>query len=116
MNGLAITAGSKPIFLASIGREHPIILAIITVTTSVKHTTNATLVVTLSIRSSLAKFAIASVSPARTATLISFHMTFNVSLYSISFNERPRIIVTDDCPPAFPPVSISIGMNEVKTT
>ena len=44
-----------------------------------------------------------------------FHV-FNVSLYSISFNERLRIIVTDDCPPAFPPVSISIGMNEVKTT
>ena len=96
MNGLAITAGSKPIFLAKIGREQPIIFAIITVTTSVKQTTKATLVVTLSINSSFAKFAIASVNPASTATLISFQITFNVSLYSISLSESPRIIVTDD--------------------
>ena len=71
MNGLAITAGSKPIFLANIGREHPIIFAIITVTINVRHTTSATLVVTLSIRSSFAKFAIASVMPVKAATLIS---------------------------------------------
>ena len=95
MKGLAITAGSNPIFLASIGSEQPIILAIITVIISVKHTTSATLVVTLSIKSSFIKFATASVSPTSIATLISFHITFSVSLYSISLSESPRIIVTD---------------------
>ena len=42
INGLAITAGSNPNFLAIIVREHQIILATQTVNTRVTHTTNAT--------------------------------------------------------------------------
>ena len=38
INGLAITAGSNPSFFASIGREHPISFATITVITNVEHT------------------------------------------------------------------------------
>ena len=39
MNGLAITAGSNPSFLASIGRVDPTNLANIIVIISVRHTT-----------------------------------------------------------------------------
>lgn len=42
MKGLAITAGSKPIFFARIGNVQPIILAIRTVITNVEQTTKAT--------------------------------------------------------------------------
>ena len=94
INGLAITAGSKPNFLASIGREQPIILATTTVNTRVIQTTNATLVVTPSITNNLTKLAIARVAPITNETLISFQITLNISLNSISFNESPRIIVT----------------------
>ena len=86
INGLAITAGSKPIFLAIIGREHPIILAIHTVNTSVIQTTNATEVPTPSIYNSFKKLAAARVIPISRATLTSFHITFNMSENSISFN------------------------------
>ena len=49
MKGLAITAGSKPIFLASIGRLQPISFATSTVSAMVIQTTSATNVVTLSL-------------------------------------------------------------------
>ena len=39
INGDAITAGSKPIFLASIGRVQPTILATVIVINKVPHTT-----------------------------------------------------------------------------
>ena len=78
MNGLAITAGSKPIFFASIGREHPIILATHTVNTSVIQTTNATVVVTPSIYNSFKKLATANVIPIKNDTLSSLNITFKI--------------------------------------
>ena len=116
INGLAITAGSNPNFLANIGREQPTILAIDTVNTNVKHTTNATLVVTLSININLTKLAAAKVIPIINETLNSFHITFNKSVNSISLRDKLRIIVTLACPQALPPVSISIGINDVNIT
>ena len=49
-------------------------------------------------------------SHTKTATLISFHITLKMSLNSTSLSEIARIIVTDACPPEFPPVSINIGI------
>ena len=95
INGLAITAGSNPSFLAIIGREQPITLATHTVRTKVEQTTSATLVVTPSISNSFAKLAIARVRPIKNDTLISFQITLKISLNSISFNDSPRIIVAD---------------------
>ena len=45
MNGEAMTAGSKPIFLASSGSVQPTTLAANTVTTSVRQMTSATVMV-----------------------------------------------------------------------
>ena len=80
MNGLAITAGSKPILLAIIGRLLPTILAHNIVIIKVKHTINAIVILTLSINKSLKKLAIAKVKPMSSATLISFNITLKISL------------------------------------
>ena len=95
INGLAITAGSNPNLLASIGRKLPINFAISIVTIKVKHTTKAIVILTLSISISFAKLAIAKVIPQRIATLNSFHNTLNESLYSISSNDKLLITDTD---------------------
>ena len=87
-----------------------------TETTSVRHTISATVIPTLSIIIIFTKFAAARVIPQSTATLISFQITLNISENSISLSESPRIIVTEACPPALPPVSISIGIKLVSTT
>ena len=63
INGLAITAGSNPSFLANIGNVHPINLAIITTIINVAHTINAILTSTLSIVNNLTKLASANVIP-----------------------------------------------------
>ena len=57
MNGLAITAGSKPRRFAKIGRRHPMIIAITTAATRVRHTDAATSTPTLSNNSNFTKFA-----------------------------------------------------------
>ena len=44
MNGLAITAGSKPSFDARTGNTQPTNFATITVKNNVKHTTKATII------------------------------------------------------------------------
>ena len=109
--------------LASIGRVQPITLAIKTAITSVRQTTSATTAFisafpksSPSINMTLAKLTIASAAPHRIDTLISFHMTLAMSLSSMFPSDRPRIMVADACPPALPPVSMSIGMNAVRTT
>ena len=105
-----MTAGSKPIFLASKGSVQPINLAAATVTTSVSDTTSATWAPTRSSSRSLAKFTTARLRPQSTATRISFHKTAKISLKWISLRERPRIMVTEDWLPEFPPVSMSMGI------
>ena len=57
----------------------------------------------------------ASVKPQATPTLISFQITLNISFRSISLSESARIIVALAWPPELPPVSISIGINAVRT-
>ena len=116
INGLAITAGSNPSFFANIGRVHPINLAIIITTINVIHTTSDIVTPTLSINISFKKLASARVMLINKDALNSFQITLKISLNSISFKERPLIIVTDACPPAFPAESISIGINDVKIT
>ena len=54
--------------------------------------------------------------PQSSETRSSFQTTRSASRTPISPRERPRMIVTDACPPAFPPVSMIIGMNAVSTT
>ena len=95
IKGDAMTAGSSPILLDTIGSVEPIIFAKSTVTTSVPHTTNATDADTLSTTWSFTKFAAAKVMPVRKATLISFHSTLKKSLNSISSSDSARIIVTE---------------------
>ena len=80
MNGLAITAGSKPIFFASIGRVQPINFDTIIVSASVIPTTTATITETLSISKSLTKLAAASVIPQSIETRNSFHIIWQSGL------------------------------------
>ena len=100
MKGEAITAGSKPIFLASSGSIQPTILAANTVHTSVRQMTAATVTVMglwNTIRSSsisLAKLAPARTVPHSSATRHSFQTTWIRSENSISPRDRPRITVT----------------------
>ena len=116
MNGEAMTAGSKPIFLASSGSVQPTSLAANTVTISVRQMTAATVIVMglpkiiLSTSSSLTKFAALSTAAQSTATRISFQMTRRRSENSISSSEMPRMTVTLACEPQFPPVSINMGI------
>ena len=121
MIGEAITAGSKPSFLASSGSVEPTILARQTVTAIVAQTTKATRYVTLSLFNSnisttmiFAKQAIARHTPQRTDTRISFQTTRPRSRNSISFRLMPRMMDTQACEPELPPVSISMGMNAVR--
>lgn len=44
----------------------------------------------------------------------SFQMTRRMSGNSISRSEMPRMMVTDDCEPEFPPVPMSMGINALK--
>ena len=96
IKGLAITVGSKPIRLASIGSVHPTTFATITVATKVEHTTAATSILTLSNNISFTKLAAQSVTPHRTETRASFQMTLGRSPKVISPRDRPLMIVTDD--------------------
>lgn len=96
IRGLAITAGSNPIFLASIGSDEPITFATRTVIKRVRLIVRDIATSTPSKSMSLKKFATARVSPQRIATLVSFQITLKISLNSISSSERPRIIVTED--------------------
>ena len=123
IKGLAMTAGSKPTLLASIGRVQPTILAISTVTAMVKQTTKAVRavisVLPSSIRSTsmiLTKHSAARATPQSTAVWISFHTTRGRSFSSSSPRESARMIVTEACEPELPPVSISMGMKAVSTT
>ena len=74
IKGLAITAGSNPTFLASMGRVHPTTFAMNMVTTKVKHTTEAMVRLTLSKNISLQKVAAPRVMPQAAATRISFQI------------------------------------------
>lgn len=75
ISGLAMTAGSKPILSAIIGRTQPIVFAKMTMQTSVMQTTAATATGIRSKNSNFRKFAPASVTPQYTATRISFQIT-----------------------------------------
>ena len=86
------------------------VLAIMTTRTSVTQTMAAMASGTRSMTRSFTKLAAERVMPQSTATRISFHIASKMSLNSISFSERPRMIETEAWEPAFPPVSISIGM------
>ena len=74
----------------------------------------ATKVDTPSITNNLMKLQIAKIKAHKKATLTSFHQTLNISENSISFNESALITLTLAWPPAFPPVSINIGINAVR--
>ena len=83
--GLAITAGSKCILSANIGRIAPIILASITVRNRAIHTILAKRIDILSNTNSFMKLQIAKVSPQIIPTENSFAKTFILSLNFTSF-------------------------------
>ena len=99
MSGFAITAGSNPIFPAIRGRLAPTSFAIIIVPTRVSDITkaiqNAFGVPLRSNSINLIKFAAASVTPQRNATLNSFHQIRSRSLNSTSPSESARITDTE---------------------
>ena len=118
-----MTAGSKPSFFAKSGSVQPTTFATRTVTVIVRHTTSATIAETSVFPSkrrstsiTFAKHTADRAIPHKTAVLISFHIIMPMSEKPSSPSERERIIVTDDCEPEFPPVSISIGIKAVRTT
>ena len=115
ISGPAIMAGSRPIFFAKIGNDPPITLAKITVMIILKDTVAATQTDACCIMRILAKFITANTIPTKKILILnSFHMTLNISLRLISSRAKPRIIRVADWEPAFPAVSISMGINEVK--
>ena len=123
INGLAMTAGSKPIFLASRGKVQPMSFAITTVTHIVRLTTKATTTVTDSFPNRrpstsiiFAKQAAERAMPHMKAVASSLRITLPMSLNSTSPRERARMTVTEDWEPEFPPVSMSIGIKAVSTT
>ena len=61
----------------------------------------------------LTKQAVPTVAPQSSATRNSFHRIRKTSDGSISPTDILRIMVTEVCPPAFPPVSISMGTKTV---
>ena len=111
-----MTAGSRWTRLARMGRKQPSSLDTITVTISVKLTTRATEKARWLSSISLARFTTARVMPHSRPTRISFQATRIQSQYRISPRERPRITVTEDWLPQFPPVSMSMGIKAVSTT
>ncbi len=92
------------------GSMQPIIFATRTTQTRVMHTIAATRTGIRSKMSSLAKLHRDRVTPHISATRISFQTACSVSLNSISPSEIPRMMETLAWEPAFPPVSMSIGM------
>lgn len=92
----------------------PISLASIIVNIRVVQTVKATSIGIRSIIISLMKLHNARVIEHNKATRDSFHITLKISLNSISFKDNARITLTLDWLPAFPPVSISIGMMAVR--
>ena len=117
MKGEAITAGSKPSFLASRGRLQPTIFAMTTVTPRARQITRSTLRLMLvlpissrSTSSTLPKHRAASVRPQSSAVRTSFHRTVSRSENSSSSRLRERMMVTEDWEPQLPPVSISMGI------
>ena len=118
-----MTAGSNPIFFAIMGSVHPTSLAMSTVTAIVRQTANAVYIVISVLPSSMRSMSMifrkqrdASATPQRTAVLISFQMTLGRSENSSSPRLRARMTVTEAWEPELPPVSMSMGMNDVKTT
>lgn len=116
-----MTAGSKPSFLASRGREQPTIFATMTVASNVIETTAFAAMETplpkmrLSTSNILTKLQAERTIPHARATRISFQTILRTSRSSISPVAIPLMTVTDACPPLFPPVSMSIGMNAMRT-
>ena len=115
MSGDAIIAGSRCSSVAMSGSTPPITFAIITV--------HIIAIATVSPISSLPgywimmriKLSAPRISPQIKATLSSFQITFKASFTLISCRARERITSVLDCAPAFPPVSVSIGINVIRS-
>ena len=117
MKGLAITAGSKPIFSASSGSEQPTHLANTTTNMMVRHTTRHTTGVTAALPNSrrstsciFTKLAAARHEPHSSDTRSSFHRTFRMSEKSTSSRLKARMTATLACVPELPPVPESMGI------
>ena len=122
MSGLAITAGSMPIFSASMGSVQPTHLANMTTKTIVTLTVSATSTVTSGFESSrrstssiFTKLTAARQTPLSTATRSSFQMTPTMSPGSVSPMDRLRMTAVELCEPELPPVPMSMGMKPVRT-
>ena len=111
ISGLAIIAGSNPNFFAPIGSRAPTTFAIIIITKIVIATMPATSKATLSNNKHLKNANKDMTIPTITPTSNSFNTTLYQSSSSTSPVAIPRITSVDDWLPAFPPESVSIGMN-----
>ena len=122
IKGDAITAGSRPIPFAAMGRSAPVSFAIMTVAKSASATARATArvtsgfcIISLSTRSTLAKATDASTAPVISPQSASFNIIGTILRRSISPSDMLRITVTETWAPELPPVSISIGTKRTRT-
>ena len=99
-----------------IGKKAPIIFEIITTKTRVTETVMATFkgvfVKDIILRKLIAARTMATINEIRN----SFLSILKVSFILTSPNAKARTTMVEDCAPAFPPVSISIGINEESIT
>ena len=95
MKGDAITAGSKPSRLASMGSRQPTSLAMTMVAKMVRATTKAIKMLFWSMIITLKKTTIPRVAAHSIPTRASFQTTWNTSENSMSPRDMARITVTD---------------------
>ena len=115
--GLAINAGSIPIFFANNGNMLPMHFAAATIANIATETVKA--IVTWFAfpdcsNITLTKFKMLKDKPIKKLILISFHSTFKPSFNSMSPKDIPLITKVADCDPEFPPVPMSIGIYTTK--
>ena len=115
ISGPAIIAGSNLIFFAIMGNTPPTTFANTTIKNKVKQTVIETNKSVLSIKYILKKLTEDKINPTMQLTRSSFHKTLRISLVLMSPNAKPLIIKVEDWEPAFPPVSINIGINDART-
>ena len=111
IKGVAMIAGSSPIFFATSGNVHPTTLAINTVHAMVRPMVNAIIASPCPISMIRMPLTTDKMILIQNAIRISFQITLNRSENSIYPTASPRITSVELCEPQFPPVPVNIGTN-----
>ena len=116
ISGPAIIAGSILSLFASSGNTPPMTFASITISSILIQTVSDTFSDIFSKKYNLKKLIDDSITPTKRLMRNSFHIIFAKSLSCNSPRASPLMIRVDACEPAFPPVSISIGIKDANIT